>query len=165
MNVFTDTNVLMDLLLVRRPFVTESRKVWFLAERGKVRGLVSALSFPSIYYIIYITRKLGGIDAALSMMTTLRDAFPPVLLAAMVEAATYRHCIETTVGWDASTASCMPRRCPAAELRRSCGCIWRPAASSCRTPTAPRPSARTASASRLGPLLVPGLQQPPQFGD
>jgi predicted nucleic acid-binding protein len=77
MNVFFDTNVLMDVLLERRPFVAESQKVWFLAERSKVRGMVAALSFPNIYYII---RKMRGTDAAMSMMTMLRDTFTPVPL-------------------------------------------------------------------------------------
>jgi predicted nucleic acid-binding protein len=77
MNVFIDTNVLMDVLLERRPFVVESRKVWFLAERGKVTGLVSALSFPNIYYVV---RKTLGGDTAASMMTLLRDTFTAVPL-------------------------------------------------------------------------------------
>ena len=77
MNVFIDTNVLMDVLLERRPFVVESRKVWFLAERGKVAGLVSALSFANIYYVV---RKALGADTAASMMTLLRDTFTAVPL-------------------------------------------------------------------------------------
>jgi predicted nucleic acid-binding protein len=77
MNVFVDTNVLMDVLLERRPFVSESRQVWFLAERGKLRGMMSALSFPNVYYIV---RKVRGTDAALAMMKMLRDTFAPVPL-------------------------------------------------------------------------------------
>jgi len=77
MNVFIDTNVLMDVLLERRPFVAESRKVWFLAERGKIAGLVSALSFPNIYYVV---RKMLGGNKAASMMTLLRDTFTAVPL-------------------------------------------------------------------------------------
>lgn len=77
MNVFIDTNVLMDVLIGRRPFVAESRKVWFLAERGKVRGMVSVLSFANVYYIV---RKVRGPQAAMSMMTMLRDTFAPVPL-------------------------------------------------------------------------------------
>ena len=77
MNVFIDTNVLMDVLLERRPFVAESRKVWFLVERGKIVGLVSALSFPNIFYVV---RKALGADAASSMMTLLRNTFAPVPL-------------------------------------------------------------------------------------
>ena len=72
MNVFIDTNVLMDVLLDREPFVTQSEEVWFLADRGKIRGLVSVLSFPNIYYVC---RKMRGADGAKSMMTLLRDTF------------------------------------------------------------------------------------------
>jgi len=77
MNVFFDTNVLMDVLLGRPPFAAESRKIWFLAERGRVSGLVSALSFPNIYYVV---RKALGADTALSMMNLLRDTFTAVPL-------------------------------------------------------------------------------------
>ena len=77
MNVFFDTNVLMDVLLQRHPFVDKSRAVWFLAERGKVVGLVSALSFPNIYYV---ARKALGAEAALSMMSLLRDTLAAVPL-------------------------------------------------------------------------------------
>jgi hypothetical protein len=77
MNVFFDTNVLMDVLLQRHPFVDESREVWFLAERGKVVGLVSALSFPNIYYV---ARKALGAETALSMMSLLRDTLTAVPL-------------------------------------------------------------------------------------
>ncbi len=77
MNVFIDTNVLMDVLLERKPFFTESQQIWFLAERGKIRGLVSVLSFPNIYYIV---RKLKKQEAACSMLSILRDTFSPVAL-------------------------------------------------------------------------------------
>jgi len=77
MNVFIDTNVLIDVLIERQPFVAESRKVWFLAERAKVRGMVSVLTFANVYYIV---RKVRGPQAAMSMMTMLRDTFAPVPL-------------------------------------------------------------------------------------
>jgi predicted nucleic acid-binding protein len=76
-NVFFDTNVLMDVLLQRGPFVAHSRKVWFLAERRKVSGLVSALSFPNVYYV---GRKALGADKASSAMALLRDVFAAVPL-------------------------------------------------------------------------------------
>jgi len=77
MNVFFDTNVLMDVLLQRHLFVDKSREAWFLAERGKVVGLVSALSFPNIYYV---ARKALGAETALSMMSLLRDTLTAVPL-------------------------------------------------------------------------------------
>jgi predicted nucleic acid-binding protein len=74
-NVFLDTNVLMDVLLDRKPFADESGRVWFLAERGKVKGFVSSLTFANIYYIV---RKLRGRDAADAMLKMMRDTFEPV---------------------------------------------------------------------------------------
>ncbi len=75
MDVFLDTNVLMDVFLDREPFVADSQQVWLLAERGKIRGLVSAISFPNVYYVI---RKLSGVRQANRSMTMLRDVFVPV---------------------------------------------------------------------------------------
>jgi predicted nucleic acid-binding protein len=81
MNVFFDTNVLMDVLLDRQPFVVNSERAWFLAGRGKIRGLVSALSFPNIHYVV---RKARGTEGALSMMKMLRDTFTAVPLDGQV---------------------------------------------------------------------------------
>ena len=75
MNVFIDTNIIMDVLLDRQPFLGGSQRIWLLAERGKINGQVSVLSFSNIYYIV---RKLKGADAAMAMMTMLRDTFTPV---------------------------------------------------------------------------------------
>ena len=76
MNVFVDTNVLMDVLLDREPFVADSQQVWLLVERGKLRGLVSVLSFPNVYYVL---RKLSGAEQAARALTMLRDVFGPVV--------------------------------------------------------------------------------------
>jgi predicted nucleic acid-binding protein len=72
MNVFLDTNVLMDVLLERQPFAADAQRLWFLAERGKIRGMVSALSFPIVYYVV---RKMRGPDFAMRMLKDLRDTF------------------------------------------------------------------------------------------
>ena len=65
----------MDVLLDREPFVVDSQRIWLLAERGKIRGLVSVLSFPNIYYVI---RKLSGSRKSQRVMLMLRDVFVPV---------------------------------------------------------------------------------------
>ncbi len=75
MNVFIDANVLLDVLLEREPFVVDSRKVWYLSEQRKLRGLVSTLSFANIYYVV---NKLKGPSFAMSMMGMLRECFNPV---------------------------------------------------------------------------------------
>lgn len=75
MNVFLDTNVLMDVLLDREPFVVDSQQIWLLAERGRIQGLVSAISFSNVYYVV---RKLSGLRRARRTMVMLRDVFVPV---------------------------------------------------------------------------------------
>ncbi len=77
MNVFVDTNVLLDVLGKRKPFYTHSVGVWTLAEQGRIRGFVSVTSFNNIYYV---TRKLQTRQAVNRMMVFLRDTFEPVPL-------------------------------------------------------------------------------------
>jgi predicted nucleic acid-binding protein len=77
MNVFVDTNVLLDVLAHRQPFYAHSVGVWTLAEQGRVRGFVSAISFNNIYYV---ARKLQTRQAVNRMMAFLRDTFELVPL-------------------------------------------------------------------------------------
>lgn len=73
--VFFDTNVLLDVLRQREPFVRHAQPVWLLAERGKVRGLVSTLSFANIFYIV---RRGTDSQTARRTLHLLRAAFTPV---------------------------------------------------------------------------------------
>jgi predicted nucleic acid-binding protein len=77
MNVFVDTNVLIDVLAKREPFYAHSVGVWTLAEQGRVKGFVSVISFNNIYYV---ARKLQTRQAVNRMMRFLRDTFEPVPL-------------------------------------------------------------------------------------
>jgi len=74
MNVFVDTNVLLDVLAKREPFYQDSAAVWTLAEQGKIRGFVSTLSFSNVYYIV---RRLKDRRTAERAMLVLRDTFTP----------------------------------------------------------------------------------------
>lgn len=75
MKVFFDTNVLIDVLAKREPFYADSAAVWTLAERGAITGLVSAISFTNIYYIV---RRLSHLKKAQRALVLLRDTFTPV---------------------------------------------------------------------------------------
>ena len=50
--VFVDTNVLLDVLLAREPFLADAQRIWTLCERKTIRGVVSAASFLNVYYIV-----------------------------------------------------------------------------------------------------------------
>lgn len=75
MNIFLDTNVLVDVIADRKPFYDESAKVWTLAETGQVTGFVSTLSFANISYLA--SRALGKSDARKALLS-IRDAFDVV---------------------------------------------------------------------------------------
>ena len=51
-HLFLDTNILIDVLANRAPFVDSAAKLFDLAEKGKVGLFISALSYSNIYYII-----------------------------------------------------------------------------------------------------------------
>ncbi len=72
MNVFVDTNVLLDVLVQREPFYADSARVWTLAELGQVAGFASTLSLPNLFYVI---RRTKGPIAARNAISILRDIF------------------------------------------------------------------------------------------
>ena len=65
MNVFVDTNVLLDVLGRREPFYTDSARVWTLAETGQVAAYVSTVSLPNLFYLL---RRAKGQKAARKAM-------------------------------------------------------------------------------------------------
>jgi predicted nucleic acid-binding protein len=50
--LFIDTNVMMDLLGERVPHYESIAKVATLADKGKVKMVVSAISYPTVYYLL-----------------------------------------------------------------------------------------------------------------
>ncbi|MCG7857292.1 type II toxin-antitoxin system VapC family toxin [Flavihumibacter sp.] len=51
-NLFLDTNVIIDVLANRQPFSDAAARVFHLAETGKLKLFISALSYSNIYFII-----------------------------------------------------------------------------------------------------------------
>jgi len=52
MRILVDTNILLDVLLARKPFVDFSSEILRLVEKGRVEGFVTANSIVDIIYII-----------------------------------------------------------------------------------------------------------------
>jgi predicted nucleic acid-binding protein len=65
-----DTNVLLDVVLDRAPFVKDSGAVWRACDAGEFSGFVSANSITTIYYIVEKTRgrrvALDAVDQTLA---------------------------------------------------------------------------------------------------
>lgn len=72
MNVFIDTNVLMDVLEQRQPFYLASARVWTLAETGKVKGFISV---PSLANLFYLLRQRGTRASAREALALLIELF------------------------------------------------------------------------------------------
>lgn len=52
MKIMCDTNVILDVLLEREPFVEDSYKLLKLCEEHKIDGFVSASSITDIFYLV-----------------------------------------------------------------------------------------------------------------
>lgn len=52
MKLFLDTNVVIDVIAGREPFLADSQAVLNLCERGKAEGFVSALTFCTVAYVL-----------------------------------------------------------------------------------------------------------------
>ena len=68
--VLVDTNVVLDVLVDRRPHVEASAAVWAAVEAGSLRGLLAAHAVTTIHYLI--RRELGGLKAKRTIARLLR---------------------------------------------------------------------------------------------
>jgi len=75
MRVFLDTNILLDVIAEREGFYESASLVWGLAEAHKVRGLVSAISFNNVFYIV---RRFAGRPRASEAVRLMRQVFDVV---------------------------------------------------------------------------------------
>src|SRR5688572_33288344 len=71
MNVFLDTNVILDVLSRREPYFTPAAELWALAETRKIEAFISVISFNNTYYVL--RKSIGDAKAreALSWMRPL----------------------------------------------------------------------------------------------
>ena len=78
MKLFLDTNVVIDVLAAREPFVTASRTVFNLCETGKAEGCISALTLCTISYVL---RRLVTPVTMRAKLRDLRNVLTPVDLS------------------------------------------------------------------------------------
>lgn len=70
--VLFDTNVVLDALLNRSPWVTDAAACWQASDDGKIMGCLTASALTDIFYI---ARKQKGLDAAHNAVRVCLDAF------------------------------------------------------------------------------------------
>jgi predicted nucleic acid-binding protein len=66
--ILIDTNVVLDLLLEREPFVENAFALFEKIEQGNLEGYIAATTITNIFYII---RKTEGREVALDAINRL----------------------------------------------------------------------------------------------
>jgi predicted nucleic acid-binding protein len=52
MNIFLDTDVIIDYITDRKPFSDKAEKIFALIENKKIKGHTSSLCFSNLYYLL-----------------------------------------------------------------------------------------------------------------
>ena len=72
MRVLFDTNVLLDVLLNRDPWVTESSAAWQANDEGQIVGHITACAITDIFYV---ARRLTILETARAAVRICLEAF------------------------------------------------------------------------------------------
>ena len=85
MRVIVDTNVVLDVLLARKPFVRTAVQLFELIERGQVEGMLCATSVTTLDYLL--TQSLSRAESRETLRRLLRlFEIAPVTRAVIEEA-------------------------------------------------------------------------------
>lgn len=72
MRVLLDTNIVLDVLLKRQPWVKEAAAIWQANDEGRLDGYIVATTLTNIFYI---ARKLSNLNTARVAVRTCLEAF------------------------------------------------------------------------------------------
>lgn len=85
MNVFLDTDVIIDYITDRKPFSDKAEKVFALIENKKIKGHTSSLCFSNLYYLIRQqmtrTKAIALLKDLASLLNILKVDEDSILLA------------------------------------------------------------------------------------
>ena len=68
MNIFLDTDVIIDYITDRKPFSDKAEKVFALIENKKIKGYASSLCFSNLYYLLH--RRMSK-EKSIAVLKTL----------------------------------------------------------------------------------------------
>jgi predicted nucleic acid-binding protein len=72
MRVLLDTNVVLDVLLNRSPWVAEAKAIWQANDEGQMTGYITATTITDIFYV---ARRMAGLNIARTAVQTCLTAF------------------------------------------------------------------------------------------
>lgn len=85
MRLLLDTNVVLDVLLARTPWLEASQQLWQATEAGQVRGYLPASALTDLFYIV---RRAADLERARQAVELCLEAFEicPIHRATLEEA-------------------------------------------------------------------------------
>lgn len=72
MNLLLDTNIVLDVLLNRAPWVNDSKAVWAACDKGTATGFITATTLTNIFYI---AKRQADIQQARQAVRICLDTF------------------------------------------------------------------------------------------
>jgi predicted nucleic acid-binding protein len=76
MKVLLDTNVLLDVLLVRQPWFVEAAQVWDAHLKGEITAGIAAFTVPTIFYVVRRQTDLNHAHDAVRMCLSTLEIVP-----------------------------------------------------------------------------------------
>ncbi len=105
MRVLLDTNVVLDVLLAREPFVDTAREIFGLIESGKIEGYLCATSVTTLHYLIGRAADKQEADEIVEELLRLLEV-APVTKQVLQDASTNNGCnYEDSVVYTSAIAS------------------------------------------------------------
>ncbi len=71
MKVLLDTNIILDVLLAREPFVSMAREIFILIEEQQIEGYLCATSITTLHYIIGRSHNKSEANDIIEKLLTL----------------------------------------------------------------------------------------------
>ena len=76
MRVLLDTNIVLDALLAREPFVDLAQEIFILVENGEIEGYLCATSVTTLHYLIGRATNKREADEIIEQLLTLFEVSP-----------------------------------------------------------------------------------------
>ena len=76
MTPLLDINVVLDVLLVRQPWLADSAQVWDAHRNGEISAAIAAFTVPTVFYIMRRQTDLAGAHDAVRICLTTLDIVP-----------------------------------------------------------------------------------------
>ena len=75
-NLFIDTDVIIDFLIDRKPYSREAAIIFTLIDEKKLKGYISSLTFSNLYYVLHKVephkKVISKLDSLSKLLTVLK---------------------------------------------------------------------------------------------